>query len=172
MQKTFLPLIPLLFSLLALVPSSAQADVEGLACVTDGNTMSIGGHRTSSRCQGGVAIRLFGIDAPDLAQTCQAANNTEWQCGRAAAGNLLELVKGQSVLCTGNSRDSAGRLVTLCQIGDRDIGREMVRRGWAMALGRESTMYELDEGDAHAATLGLWQSRFEVPADWRRKHSK
>ncbi|MFN3077212.1 MAG: thermonuclease family protein [Alphaproteobacteria bacterium] len=158
--------------LLPLASTAARADVEGLPCVIDGNSLAVGSHRTNRGCQGGVVVRLFGVDAPDLAQTCRDAQNREVLCGRASASNLLEMVKGKNVVCKGNARDVQGRVVALCQIGDRDIGREMVRQGWAMALSRESTLYELDEGQAHREGVGLWQTKFEVPAEWRRRNSK
>ena len=32
----------------------------------------------------GTEYRLFGMDAPELRQTCNEANGTSWLCGRAA----------------------------------------------------------------------------------------
>ncbi|MBF0561206.1 MAG: thermonuclease family protein [Alphaproteobacteria bacterium] len=157
---------------LTLMPMLAWADAEGLPCVVDGNTIAIGGHRSLGRCNGGVMVRLFGIDAPDLAQTCLDPQNREWRCGLAAAANLLELIKRRNVVCKGNSQDAQGRLVATCQVGALDVNRELVRQGWATASSRESTMYSLVEGEARNAGRGIWQSRFDAPAEWRRQHAK
>jgi endonuclease YncB( thermonuclease family) len=36
------------------------------------------------RAANGAEYRLFGVDAPELAQTCTEANGKTWLCGRAA----------------------------------------------------------------------------------------
>ena len=41
---------------------------------------------------GSEQIRLVGIDAPELRQTCRDAQGREWSCGRAAKARLAELV--------------------------------------------------------------------------------
>ena len=46
----------------------------GIATVADGDTIEIYGTR----------IRLEGIDAVELDQTCQDVNKQSWPCGRAA----------------------------------------------------------------------------------------
>jgi endonuclease YncB( thermonuclease family) len=41
---------------------------------------------------GNEQIRLVGIDAPELRQTCRDLQGREWSCGRAAKARLAELV--------------------------------------------------------------------------------
>lgn len=153
------------------MPFDALADVSGPACVNDANTLVINGKRRTGRCEGGTPVRLFGMDAPDLGQNCRDHQEREWMCGRAAAANLLEIVKGRQVACRGNSKGPDGRLVATCSIGDTDVARVMVGMGWGMALTRESYNYQTEETNAHVAGKGLWQSHFDLPSEWRRKNA-
>ena len=56
------------------LPSLVVADITGIPRVIDGDTLEIAGER----------IRLHGIDAPELKQTCADAGGKEWRCGQDA----------------------------------------------------------------------------------------
>jgi endonuclease YncB( thermonuclease family) len=58
----------------AVVARPSSADVSGEPTVIDGDTLVVTGER----------IRLQGIDAPELHQTCTAYGQ-EWACGRTSA---------------------------------------------------------------------------------------
>jgi endonuclease YncB( thermonuclease family) len=74
------------------------------------------------------------------------------------------------VRCEGNRRDRYGRPLVHCWVGDLDLGREIVRLGWAVSeFGKE---YRQDEEIAHAAQLGAWAGTFERPRDWRKLHPR
>jgi len=92
-------------ALVALLASPAHADVSGPVCVTDGDTLVVNGKHQRTRCVGGTRVRLFGIDAPELKQTCKHPSGRDFLCGRAAAAFLLEHVRGRAVECRGNSED-------------------------------------------------------------------
>ena len=53
---------------------AASQPISGTARAGDGDSLTIGATR----------IRLFGIDAPELNQTCQRGDRA-WSCGQAAA---------------------------------------------------------------------------------------
>ena len=84
----------------------------------------------------GVEYRIFGIDAPELRQTCNEANGKSWMCGRAAKAKLTTLIKGGNVNCQARETDRFGRIVAVCSAeGVPDLGEAMVREGYAIDLG-------------------------------------
>jgi endonuclease YncB( thermonuclease family) len=137
------------------VPASAQV-IEGTATVIDGDTIDMTGTR----------IRLAYIDAPEAQQTCNR-EGADWACGAAATEALAAILDGQSVSCTVIDTDVYGRNVAQCRTRVFTLGREMVRRGMAIAL--ENAPHEYGEASEVAQRLnyGLWASTFELPVDWR-----
>src|SRR5262245_33610651 len=59
-------------------------------------------------------VRLYGIDAPELYQTCTDAEGKSWDCGRAAQAKLKSLVARRAVDCEPKSRDKFNRVVGIC----------------------------------------------------------
>src|ERR1041385_6812441 len=51
----------------------------------------------SLRVGDGSEYRIFGIEAPELHQTCKETNGKSWACGRAAKARLTTLIKGGNV---------------------------------------------------------------------------
>jgi endonuclease YncB( thermonuclease family) len=79
---------------------------------------------------GGEEIRLVGIDAPELRQTCRDGQGREWSCGRSAKARLAELVAQGDVACSPRGRDRYGRTLAVCSARNiPDIGEVMVREG-------------------------------------------
>ena len=85
----------LLLVLVLIVAGQVSAeDVTGPVHVFDGDTVEIGGRR----------IHLFGIDAPELEQTCEWPAKT-YPCGEVARTGLMDLLAGANVVC--KTRDEA-----------------------------------------------------------------
>ena len=124
----------------------------------------------SIRAANGAEYRLFGIDAPELHQTCSEANGTSWLCGRAAKAKLTTLLKGGNVNCAARATDRFGRVVAVCSAeGVPDLGEAMVRDGYAIDLGGAAgNPYRDAEAEAHTARRGIWRGTFERPSDWRQ----
>ena len=140
-------------------PAAALAQVR----VIDGDTLRAGDE----------SIRLIGIDAPERAQTCRDANNREWRCGAAATARLVALVARGNVACAPQGRDRYGRTLAVCSAGDvADLGRLLVREGYAVNYAFDTPGYILEEVAARIAGRGLWQGAFERPQDWRRRHRR
>ena len=136
--------------------SSAQT-IAGQASVIDGDTIEIHGTR----------IRLFGIDAPEGAQTCTVQGKS-FPCGRRASFALADKIGRQAVECQPKDRDRYGRVVAVCRVGGEDINGWMVAQGWALAYRYYSTDYVSQERRAESAKAGMWQGEFQPPWDWRR----
>jgi len=114
----------------------------------------------------GKRVRLFGIDAPELAQTCRK-DGTPWNCGEQAKENLAELIKGQIVHCDGQGVDQHARLVAVCSAGGVELNETMVAYGWAVAYREFSDAYVPAEARAKASRIGIWASQFQTPSDYR-----
>lgn len=144
--------------LLALVAAKIERDAStslaGAFRAVDGDSLVLGEAR----------LRLKGIDAPELEQTCTKAAKP-WNCGLEAKLALAALVAGRKIECTGSQRDKYDRLLVICRAGSLNINRDMVVKGLAVSFGD----YELEEGEARAAQRGLWGSEFVVPAEWRSR---
>jgi endonuclease YncB( thermonuclease family) len=121
------------------------------------------------RAANDVEYRIFGIDAPELHQSCNEANGKSWLCGRAAKAKLTTLINRGNVNCEARAKDRFGRVVAVCNAeGVPDLGEAMVRDGYAVDLGGAAgNPYRDAEAEAEAAKRGIWRGTFERPSDWR-----
>ncbi len=138
----------------------AGADMRGTPTVIDGDTIELQGE----------VIRLYGIDAPELGQTCRI-NGRPYDCGMVARAALLDLTAGSAVTCkvmpaaAGGAADEPrpGR----CYAAGYDLSEGMAYTGWALALRQVSERYVVFEDEARSARRGLWEGRFVRPWHWR-----
>jgi endonuclease YncB( thermonuclease family) len=157
-----LPLF-LFLLLLGLAPLPALAEVRigqelhGPVRVSDGDSLRMGDLR----------IRLLGIDAPELDQTC-LDGSTLVPCGEWARDVLADLIEGEAVSCLVMDIDRFGRAVAECVGASGSLNGEMAASGWAIATPRFSTRFVQDAANAANAGLGLWAMRFHDPFDWRQ----
>lgn len=142
---------------LCLLPQFAAADPNGRIRVIDGDTWDVGGDR----------VRLFGIDAPEVDQTCQRPNGEVWACGQWVSQQVRKQYDGKSASCTALDTDRYGRIVARCAVGREDAGRVMVSDGLAFAYRRYSMDYDLDEKAAAVNGRGLHGDQFQRPAQFR-----
>ena len=152
--------LALTFTLILLLPiSTAHADITGKPRVIDGDTIHIGDTK----------IRLHGIDAPEMKQTCRTSKGKEQMCGVLAKQALERLVKGQDVTCKGDTRDRYKRLIAVCYVGQLNTNEQMVADGWALAYRRYSTDYVRAETLAKSRREGMWRTEFVPPWKWRKR---
>lgn len=153
-------LLFLFLGAIALVVSSgapSHADLYGGAEVIDGNTLLVGGQR----------VRLYGIDAPELAQTCEGPKQVI-QCGMMSRSAVRELLAAvERVACETRGRDQDGHWIAICYADESDIGRSLVHAGWALANRRQSLDYVRTEHRAKNAKRGMWRGEFDPPWVWR-----
>jgi len=143
--------------LLYVLRAPAEREITGVIAVMDGDSLRIAGEE----------VRLKGIDAPELSQTCSIAGRTV-ACGRESLAALRRLAAGGLATCVGGERDRYGRLLAHCRVRGVDLGAAMVREGHAVAFGG----YQSEEAEAKARFAGLWSGEFERPRDWRAKHPR
>lgn len=129
--------------------------LSGNAYVIDGDTLIISKQY----------IRLKGIDAPELDQTCGTQPSLR-NCGQIARQSLQKLVARTAVRCEGEGRDKFDRLLATCFAGQNNVNRIMVETGQAIAYGD----YRDAELLARGRRVGIWADTFETPQDWRRTH--
>ena len=133
-------------ALLATAAAAAQTAVDGDTLRMDGKT-----------------YRLWGIDAPESAQTCRDG----WQAGRMATTRLEALMAGKSVQCQERGVDRRGRTIAVCHAGGQDIGERMVREGYAWAFTRYSYDYTGSEMMARKADAGVHAHSCLPAWEWR-----
>jgi len=112
-------------------------------------------------------FRIFGIDAPELDQTC-TRNGASWPCGKASRDYLTALIAKKEVVCE-QKDTSYDRIVAICHAGGVDLAREMVRGGMAIALPQYSMLYVKDQEKAKRNLEGIWSGKFMTPSRWRHK---
>lgn len=140
-------------------PVSVAADVQGVASVHDGDTFTVAG----------IKIRLFGVDAPEMAQTCQMPDGSDWACGRWSRDEVRRILAGVDLRCVKQDRDKYGRMVARCYLQDQDLAEQLVREGIVFSYAQYSHDYLAVEKTAKAARIGLWQATTTPPAEYRRQ---
>jgi endonuclease YncB( thermonuclease family) len=138
------------------LPATAQQPIFGIAQAKDGDSLEVAG----------VRIRLFGIDAPELGQTC-TSGGAQWPCGQAAFDNLSQLVTGREVRCSRLGKDQFDRVLAKCTVSGFEVNRIIVERGYAIAFRKYSNDYVTAENRAKAEGLGIWAGEFRAPAEVR-----
>jgi endonuclease YncB( thermonuclease family) len=147
----------IVIALLTQISGPVVAEISGPARVIDGDTIVIHGAK----------IRLYGIDAPESTQVCQASSKS-YQCGTSATLALTRRIGGRSVSCEERDRDRYGRIVAVCHAGGEDLNGWLVSEGLAIAYQHYSTDYVGQEQAAREAGRGLWRGEFVKPWQWRK----
>ncbi len=150
-------ILPVALAVLSYAPPALAIDAVSRFQVTDGDSLVIAGER----------IRLHGIDAPEVQQTCTEQSGRPWDCGQWATQQLRDVTKGARLSCTRLDTDRFGRTIATCFANGRDIAETMVARGAAVAFTTYDTVYLPAERAAQRARVGLWAGRFDRPDDWR-----
>lgn len=134
----------------ALATAPAHADfIAGVGVAADGDSFRIGDQ----------VIRLFAIDAPELAQSCPTAAGRTWRCGEIAAKRLADILALGAVACEGAEYDPYGRLIAECDDWNgNSINATLVAEGMAWAFTRFDDLFVPEEREAKALGLGIWQA--------------
>ncbi|MBQ9236072.1 MAG: thermonuclease family protein [Alphaproteobacteria bacterium] len=112
-------------------------------------------------------IKLFGVAAPDIKQTCAQDDGRGYRCGQQSALWLSEWLSDYEVECH-MLKEEQGITTAVCVLGDYDIGAAIINAGWAVADVRESQAYAPYQNQAAVNRRGLWSGKFYMPWDWQK----
>ena len=138
---------------------SSDQPLDGIAVVVEGDRLNVNGR----------PVRLYGIDAPEIGQTCLSRRGESYDCGAVAREVLDRLIGTDPVQCSIYSVLASDEQVGSCTVNGRDLAATMVLSGWAFPQRSLSSRYEILEGRAQSARAGFWAGRAERPWIWRRR---
>ena len=145
------------------VRSNENNVISGKAIVTDGDTIKINGNK----------IRFSGIDAPESfyrgkRQQC-TYDKTKVYCGYWSKIVLIEKISSNIVFCIKEDEaDQYKRILAECFVNEESLSKYLVRSGYAFAYRRYSKKFIEDEEYAKTNKLGLWQTEFQFPWEFRK----
>ena len=106
------------------------------------------------------------MDAPESGQFCFDSSDETYRYGQTAALRMKSFVLGHIVNCTIKDKDRYGCLVLECFVDEKNINKQLVRNGCALAYREYSKDYTQDEEYASKAKAGVWQGQFIKPWAW------
>ena len=117
-------------------------------------------------------IRFYGIDTPEIKQTCTDKYGHTYLCGVKAKLELEKIIGSRKVACIKKTKDRYKRSISICYVDGKDINSLMVKKGWALAYRKYSKKYVKDEVIAKSNKAGMWSGDFIAPWKWRRLKNK
>ena len=132
--------------------------IEGVSKVVKGDTITLNGR----------VVKLFGVAAPDISQTCADSQGRGYRCGQQSISWLSGWLADNLLKCHILNEDNRGVLTGVCMLGQYDIGAAIVNAGWAVADMRQTQIYAAYQNQASQNRRGLWQGKFYMPWDWQK----
>ena len=150
------------------VRSEEIKEISGYAKIIDGDTIKINSKK----------IRLHGIDAPEKKQVCKKPYITivffsfskNYLCGQVSTDKLTKKINNQIIKCKIKNVDRYNRLIGECYKKNENLNSWLVSNGYAVAYRKYSKKYISNEINAKDNKLGIWQGKFEMPWNFRRKN--
>ena len=145
------------------VKSNEKKIISGKAIVTDGDSIKIDENK----------IRFSGIDAPESnyrgkRQKC-TYDKIKVYCGYWSKIVLIEKISNNQVSCIKEDQaDQYKRILAECFVEGESLSSYLVRSGYAFAYRKYSNKFIEDEEFAKTNKLGLWQTDFEFPWEFRK----
>ena len=172
-KKLNLNLFKFIVLIFFILSNSAYSEVKFIksvvekVIVTDGDSIKIGKEK----------IRLYGIDAPEFKQTCKKTYLTiifftftkDYPCGKISTENLKKKINNKVITCKILDIDRYKRLIGECYKRNLNLNSWLVSNGHAVAYRKYSKKYVSDEINAKNEKIGIWQGKFEMPWEYRRK---
>jgi len=148
----------LIFFAIFYCPITLAESIVGKATIIDGDTIHIGNNK----------VRLYGIDAPEINQTC-TINKIIWECGFESSQALESIISEKEVQCEIVDIDRYKRFVAICFVKNINLSQYMVLSGWAIAYLYYSDDFIDDEKIAKKNNVGIWQGKFQEPYLFRKQ---
>lgn len=118
----------------------------------------------------GLNIKMYGVDAPDISQTCANHHGAGYYCGKEARSWLQNWINNREVSCHILGKIENGWATGSCFVDNNkyDVAAVVVNAGWAVAYTKNTAIYVDYERQARANNRGLWAGTFYKPWDWRK----
>ncbi|MBR1600752.1 MAG: thermonuclease family protein [Alphaproteobacteria bacterium] len=118
----------------------------------------------------GLNIKMYGVDAPDINQTCANHFGQGYYCGKEARNWLQSWLGNKEVTCHILGKVENRWATGTCFIDNNkyDVGAVVINAGWAVAYTKNTDIYIGYENQAKANKRGLWAGTFYKPWDWRK----
>ena len=149
-----------------------------LANAVDGDTLFLQGRE----------VDLLGVDALERNQTCLLADGEVFNCGEEATAHLQSLVQVTPVLCWPMVSSGENSVLALCMLDEGQalpqaaggqfltpeyrpyqLGRRLVRDGYAVPVGAGPDDLWSDLDDAQSARRGIWRASVQPPWVYLRR---
>ena len=149
------------------VKSQEIKEISGNAQIIDGDTIKINSKK----------IRLHGIDAPEFKQKCKKPYLTiifftftkDYPCGKISTQKLQKKINNKVITCKILDVDRYKRFIGECYKRNLNLNSWLVSNGYAVAYRKYSKKYISNEINAKNEKKGIWQGKFEMPWEFRRK---
>ena len=120
---------------------------------------------------------LHGIDAPEFKQMCKKPYLTiifftftkDYPCGKISTQKLQKKINNKVITCKILDIDRYKRLIGECYKRNLNLNSWLVSNGYAVAYRKYSKKYISNEINAKNEKKGIWQGKFEMPWEFRRK---
>ena len=132
-----------------------------IGSVVSGNTFGYNGE----------FIRLYGIDVPDVRQSCKTTQGMSYACGEQSAVELNAILRNKDVTCNLGDKDMSGMRMATCYVDGDDVAALMVHDGWAIADKKQTQKYVEEEKSAYLRKAGIWNGKFQEPSRWRARQA-
>ena len=130
----------------------------GQAYIVDGDTIRVRG----------AAIRLHGLDAPEIGQRAQRMDGKWYDQGEFVKRELMHFIGGRPVRVEVISRDKYRRTVGIVTCDGKDINSWLVENGYAISAYGDK--YQRAGRRARRARIGIWGDKVSFhPGEWRKK---
>lgn len=130
----------------------------GKAYVIDGDTIKVNGQ----------AIRLSGLDAPELDQPARNRDGYWYPQGKYIKSAMIKKIGGKQVQVKVEGYDNYDRIIGTVTYQGKDVGAWLVRNGYAISAYGDH--YKHLEREARQSRRGMWgDTETYDPRAWRHR---